>query len=72
MPYCAKCRQRWTSTRTAHCAGCCRTFRSVGGFDKHRRDFQCVDPSDLGMEMDNRGFWFTPMSEEYLKRLKTG
>jgi len=70
MGYCIKCKERWTGSGKAHCTGCHKTFRSVGGFDKHRRDFTCYDPADIGMEMDENGCWFTPMPKEVLDILK--
>jgi hypothetical protein len=35
-------------------------FKSVSGFDKHRVGMKCNDPDDLGMQMDERGFYFAP------------
>lgn len=44
-PSCKGCGSRWTGLNAAHCAGCCRTFTSATGFDKHRRDGRCLDPA---------------------------
>ncbi len=70
MGSCRKCRTKWTGLRRCHCSGCHKTFNSVGGFDKHRKDFKCLDPLDLKMEMDDKGIWAVPMTEEYKKRLE--
>lgn len=69
MPgYCKKCRCKWTGLRRSHCSGCHQSFNSVGAFDRHRtKDFKCLDPLDIGLELNNEGYWREPMSEE-LKR----
>jgi hypothetical protein len=69
MGYCIVCKERWTGMNRAHCTGCHRTFNSVGGFDKHRKDLKCLDPESIGMEMNEKGIWSTPMNEELKKRL---
>ncbi len=69
MGYCAVCKESWKSVSWAHCSGCHRTFRSVGGFEKHRRDMKCLDPDDLGMKMDEKGCWYTPLDEKAKKRM---
>lgn len=69
MGFCVKCRLRWGSRSWCHCTGCHRTFRSTGGFDKHRRDMVCIDPAEIGMEMDEKGCFYSPMNEETKKRL---
>lgn len=43
------CGAMWTSTRAAHCASCHETFGGVSGFEKHRRNLQCIDPATLGL-----------------------
>ena len=53
----------------AHCATCHRTFGAVGGFDRHRRHGECLDPTTLGMVDRGGGVWRTPMSDEYRERL---
>ena len=70
MGYCRICRGKWKSKGAAHCTakGCHRTFRSVGGFIKHRKDGVCKDPADLGMVLKD-DFWITPMSDELKIRL---
>lgn len=62
MGYCGVCKERWKGTSKAHCMGCHRTFKSVSGFDRHRRDFKCLDPADCGMLM-KEGIWARPMPE---------
>ena len=70
MGFCLKCKEKWTGANRCHCTGCHRTFHSVGGFDKHRKNFKCLDPIDLGMEMDEKGIWSTKMSETLKNRLR--
>ena len=71
MPgYCRKCGDKWSGLRRAHCTGCHKTFNSLGGFDKHRKDFKCLDPGDLGMVMSDDGIWSSPMSETYKTTLR--
>lgn len=62
MGYCGKCKERWTGSRKAHCTGCCRTFKSVSAFDRHRRDMKCLNPEDCGMTMKD-GVWANWMTE---------
>jgi hypothetical protein len=38
----------------AHCSVCHRTFSGVTGFDRHRKNGQCLEPSALGMTEVNR------------------
>ena len=45
------------SPTNAHCGACHRTFGSVTGFDRHRRNGECVDPATLPMHTDARGVW---------------
>lgn len=54
----------------AHCgSGCHRTFRSVSGFDQHRNNGKCVDPTTIGMVTNEKGVWSTPMPPEEKARL---
>lgn len=57
---CGGCRARWTTLRQAHCSGCCRTFTTVGNFDRHRRDGQCRHPSTVGLVQRPDGLWSAP------------
>lgn len=43
------CGAMWTTQKAAHCAACHRTFGGVYGFDRHRKNFTCVDPSTVGL-----------------------
>lgn len=52
----------------AHCAVCHRTFGGVTGFDAHRKDGACLDPSTRGY-VERDGLWRTPMSESRLSQL---
>jgi len=72
MGYCVKCREKWTGLSRAHCTGCHRTFNSVGAFDRHRVNFKCLDPVDLGMKMDEKGIWFKPMPKDAILRVSQG
>jgi len=53
---CGRCAARWTAARAAHCAGCHRTFSTVGGFDRHRRGGACLDPTTVGLELRDGAF----------------
>ena len=57
------------SPAQAHCSACHRTFGGVTGFDAHRREGACLDPSGLGMA-DNGGVWRMPMTEAARARLE--
>lgn len=60
---------RRPSPAQAHCkSGCHRTFGGVGGFDRHRRDGQCLDPATLGY-VERDGIWRLPLTEEDAARL---
>lgn len=69
MSQCPKCRSKWTGLGRAHCSGCHHTFNSVAAFDKHRKNFECLDPLDLKMETNEHGIWRVPMSEKLKARL---
>lgn len=52
LPFTHRCGARWSGNNTSHCGGgCCRTFSSVGTFDRHRRDGRCLDPANIGMSL---------------------
>jgi hypothetical protein len=59
------------SPSQAHCAadGCHITFGAVSGFDRHRRDGQCLTPEAIGYSADARGVYRAPMSEAGRARL---
>jgi hypothetical protein len=61
---------RPSTTTQAHCAahGCHRTFSRVSGFDRHRRDGNCLDPAALGFAETGR-IWRQPISESDRLRL---
>lgn len=48
---CGGCDNRWRGLSRAHCAACHRTWSTVSGFDKHRRDVNgkgtCLDPAAM-------------------------
>jgi hypothetical protein len=45
------------SRTNAHCTTCHHTFGSVTGFDRHRRNGECIAPTALPMHKDRRGVW---------------
>lgn len=57
---CGGCPDRWSTLRQAHCSGCCRTFTTVGNFDRHRRDGQCRHPLTVGLVQRPDGLWSAP------------
>ena len=70
MGFCIKCGERWKGLSVCHCTGCHRTFKGVLGFDRHRKKFTCLDPADIGMEMNEKGFWVKPMNKSARKAFK--
>ena len=42
-----------------HCTVCHSTLRTVGDFDRHRRDGWCLDLPSLGL-VESDGLWATP------------
>jgi hypothetical protein len=55
----------------AHCGACHRTFGSASGFDKHRRDGQCLDPATLKVPMtETDGIWRWPLTDDARSRLR--
>lgn len=59
------------SPSNAHCAaeGCHVTFGGVGGFDRHRRDGECLTPAKIGYTADSRGVYRAPLSDTDRERL---
>lgn len=51
------CGAVWGGHSTCHCPTCHRTFSSISGFDRHRVQGTCLDPSLLDYERDARGIW---------------
>lgn len=58
------------SPNQAHCTICHNTFSSVTGFDRHRKAGACLDPRTLGMSLNARNIWRTPMTPEQVEALK--
>lgn len=48
-PHSCRCGRRWTGLNTAHCTTCHNTFSGVTGFDKHRKDGECINPPEVGL-----------------------
>lgn len=69
MGYCRKCRDKWTGLSRCYCTGCHMMFSCVSSFDKHRNNFKCLDPLDVGIEMDKNGIWREPLPESVKIRL---
>lgn len=82
LGHCRRCGLTWMATGLAHCAGCCRSFTSVGLFDRHRvavltSGTPCLNPAELmdkgepAMIRRDDGVWRGPiLSEEAKARLK--
>jgi hypothetical protein len=70
MTRCYICNKTWTGLGRCHCTGCHESFNSIGAFDRHRRNFKCINPKDLGMIQDEKQIWASPMPEKWLKNLK--
>lgn len=58
------CDAQWSGLAAAHCAACHHTFTSAGGFDRHRRGGNCLNPADIGMVSADRKWpgWSMPGS----------
>lgn len=46
---CSGCDNWWTGLNSAHCSACHTTFTGIGGFDMHRRDYQCLQHATIGL-----------------------
>lgn len=57
------------SPSQAHCGACHTTFGGVSGFDRHRRDGQCLTPDAIGYTPDTRGVYRAPMTEAGRQRI---
>lgn len=51
LPHSCGCGKRWGGSPDgpAHCSGCHETFSTVGNFDRHRREFACRPPAEIGL-----------------------
>jgi hypothetical protein len=63
MGFCRMCREKWSGLAVAHCTGCHQTFKSVAALESHRKASTCLDPAEIGMAADEKGFWASRMSE---------
>ena len=52
----SECPTLTPNTITSHCGACHETFSTVRNFDRHRVNFQCVDPATKGMHLSH-GRW---------------
>lgn len=57
------------SPSQAHCGACHVTFGGVTGFDRHRRDGQCLTPAEIGYADNGSGVYRAPMSDSGRERL---
>lgn len=48
------------SGRKCYCNGCHQKFGGVRGFERHRKNFKCVDPGSVGLSLNENGFWLLP------------
>lgn len=60
---CSGCPASWASLAYAHCSACHATFTTAKNFDKYRSQGVCRLPSDVGLELGERGAWKTPGPE---------
>ena len=52
------CGARWGGFKTSHCLACHFTFSTVANFDRHQRNGECIDPSEVGLVLAPRaGYW---------------
>jgi hypothetical protein len=56
---CQTCGKDWTGFKRCHCATCHLNFTSLSAFDKHRKDFKCLDPARRGL-VERDGYWGAP------------
>jgi|GEM_PF-6966638 hypothetical protein len=61
MGHCTVCGESWplSEKRVGHCTGFHKMFNSDYSFDKHRVDFKCLDPEEVGLVMSEKGYWAT-------------
>jgi hypothetical protein len=51
-----QCGAQWTGLGRAHCSACHLTFSTPGTFDRHRRNFSCLEPEGAGL-VERAGIW---------------
>lgn len=66
------CGRQWRGVAEAHCRTCCAHFKSVSGFDEHRRNGTCADPATLtrrdggpAFRLDDHGRWTLAYAGEH-------
>ncbi len=59
------------SMHNALCTVCHTCFKSVAGFDRHRDNGWCLEPSTIGLEPNENGFWRVPLTPAQIERLRT-
>jgi hypothetical protein len=52
------------------CGTCGRKFTGLTAFDKHRRNFGCVNPATVGLEQKPSGMWGEPASAASRERVR--
>lgn len=72
---CGRCPNKWTGLLAAHCSACHLTFTSPTAFHKHRHEFTCKSPADVGLVGHERGTdeykyvaWGGPSDDDAVKR----
>lgn len=72
---CGGCPTRWTGQATCHCAACHYTFTGLSAFDRHRKEFTCRPPAEVGLVEHERGgsnspyvAWGRPGDDDNTKR----
>lgn len=43
------CQTYWSGLRTIHCITCHETFTAPSALDRHRANYQCRPPADVGL-----------------------
>ncbi len=64
-----------STDRVCRCAACDETFSGITTFDQHRVEGRCVNPAEVGLEIQNRtrgSLWADPRAKEAFKRLDSG
>lgn len=62
-----RCGAKWRGPSRAHCGACHRTFGGVTGFDKHRKNGVCLNPTTIGLVLSTAWdyeIWTLPVDED--------
>lgn len=70
---CSVCHFSWTGTRASHCTLCHRTYSVDSNGDRCHRlidgVYTCLDPESVGLVLNARGHWSTPITDNQRERL---